>query len=169
MLNLLTVCITTHWKILNKMGIPDHLTSVQPLSHVRLFATPWTTAGQASLSFTISQNLLKLMSSQWCHPSILSSVVPFSSCLQSFPASGSFLMNQFFASGDRSIGASDSASVLPMNIHGWFPLRLTGLISLQSKGLSSLLKYHNLKASILGTQPSLWSNSYTHTWLLEKP
>ena len=74
--------------------------------------------------------------SQWCHPTISSSVVPFSSHLQSFPASGSFPMSQFFASGGQSIGVSASASVLPMNIRDWFPLVLTGLISLQSKGLS---------------------------------
>ena len=74
--------------------------------------------------------------SWWCHPTISSSVVPFSSCLQSFPASGSFPMSQFFASGGQSIRASASASVLPMNIQGWFPLGLTDLISLLSKGLS---------------------------------
>ena len=74
--------------------------------------------------------------SQWCHPTISSSVVPFSSCLQSFPASGSFPMNQFFTSGGQSIGASASASVLPMNIQDWFPLGLTSLSSLQSQGLS---------------------------------
>ena len=75
-------------------------------------------------------------SSRWCHPTISSSVIPFSSCLQSFPASGSFTISQFFTSGGQSIGASASASVLPMNIQDWFPFRLTGLISLQSKGLS---------------------------------
>ena len=74
--------------------------------------------------------------SQWCHPIISSSVIPFSSRLQSFPASGSFPMSQFFASGGQSIGVSVSASVLPMNIQDWFPLGLTGLISLQSKRLS---------------------------------
>ena len=74
--------------------------------------------------------------SQWCHPTISSSVIPFSSCLQSFPESGCFLMSQFFSSGGQSIGASASASVLPVNIQDWFPLELTGLISLQSKGLS---------------------------------
>ena len=74
--------------------------------------------------------------SRWCHPTISSSVVPFSSCPQSFPASGSFLINQFFSSSCRSIGALASASVLPMNIQGWFPLGWTGWISLQSKGLS---------------------------------
>ena len=74
--------------------------------------------------------------SWWSHPTISSSVIPFSSCLQSFPASGSFLTSQFFASGDQSIGASTLAPLLPMNIQDWFPLGLTGLISLQSKGLS---------------------------------
>ena len=88
-------------------------------------------------------------SNQWCHPTISSSVVPFSFHLQSFPASGSFLMSQLFTSGGQSIGVSASASVLPMNIQGWFPLGLTGLISLQSKGLSSLLQHQNLKASVL--------------------
>ena len=87
-------------------------------------------------------------SSQWCHPTISSSEVPFSSCLQSFPASGSFLISQLFTSGGQSIGASASESVLPMNIQGWFPLGLTGLISLQSKGLKSLLQHASSKASI---------------------
>ena len=87
--------------------------------------------------------------SRWCHPTISSSVVPFSSCLQSFPASGSFPTSQFFASGGQSTGASASAPVLPMNIQGWFPLGLTGLISLLSKGLSSLLQHRSLKASVL--------------------
>ena len=86
--------------------------------------------------------------SQWCHPTISSSVIPFSSCLQSFPASGSFPMSNFFASGGQSIETSASASVLPMNIQDWFPLGLTGLI-LQPKGLSSLLQHHSSKASIL--------------------
>ena len=124
--------------------------SVQLLSCVWLFATPWTAARQASLSITNSQSLLKPMSkSWWCHPTISSSVVPFSSCLQSFPASGSFLMSQFFASGGHRIGVSASASVLPMNIQDWFSLGWTGWIALQSKGLSSLLQHHSLKASIL--------------------
>jgi len=82
-------------------------------------------------------------SSQWCHPT---SVIPFSSCFQSFPASESFPMSQFFASGGQSIGASASASVLPMNIQDWFPLGWTGLISLQCKGLLSLLQHHSSKA-----------------------
>ena len=106
-------------------------------SHVRLFATPWTAAYQAPLSSTISWSSLRFMSSsRWCQPTISSSVVPFSSRLQSFPASGSFQMSQLFASGGQSIGASASPSILPMNIQGWFPLGWTGLTSLQSKGLS---------------------------------
>ena len=99
-------------------------------------ATPWTAAHQASLSFTISgacSNLCPL--SQWCHPTILS-CCPFSSFLQSFPVLGSFLMSRLFISGGQSIRASASASIFPKNIQGWFPLGLTDLISLQSKGLS---------------------------------
>ena len=108
--------------------------------------------------------------SWWCHPTISSSVITFSSCLQSFPASGSFQMSQFFPSGGRSIGASASASVLPMNIQGWFPLGLTGLISLQSKGLSRVFSSTTVqKHQFFGAQLSLRSNSYTHTWILEKP
>ena len=112
--------------------------SVQLLSCVWLFATPWIAACQASLSITNSRSLLKLMSiaDQWCHPTMSSSVVSFSSCPQSFPASGSFPMSQFFASGGHSIGISASASVFPMNSQDWFPLGLTGWISLQSKELS---------------------------------
>ena len=110
---------------------------VQSQSHVQLLEIPWTAARQASLSFTISQSLLKLTSIESVMPSshlILCS--PFSCCPQSFPASESFLMSQLFPLGGQSIGASTSASVLPVNIQGWFPLGLTGWISLQSKGLS---------------------------------
>ena len=85
---------------------------------------------------------------QWCHPTISSFVIPLSSHLQSFPASGSFPMNQFFTSGSPSIGVSASASVLPMNIQDWFPLGWTGWISLQSKGLSRKLKIFNLRSYI---------------------
>ena len=107
--------------------------------------------------------------SWWCHPTISSSVIPFSSCLQSFPASGSFLKSQFFASGGQSIGASASASVLPMNIQDWFPLGLTGLISLQSKGLSRVFSNTIVqKYQFFGAQLSLRSNSHIHIWLLEK-
>ena len=105
---------------------------------------------------------------QWCQPTITSSVVAFSSCLQFFPASGSFLRSQFFASGGQSIGVSVSASVLPMNIQYWFPLWLTGLISLQSKGLSRVFSKTTVqKHQLFGAQLSLWSNSHIYTWLLE--
>ena len=104
--------------------------------------------------------------SRWCRPAVLSSVVPFSSCSQSFSASGSFLMSQCFKSGGQSIGAS--ASVLPMNIQGWFPLRLTGLIPWQSKGLSGVFSNITVqKRQFSSAQPSLWSNFPIHTWLLK--
>ena len=142
--------------------------AVQSLGHVWLFATSWTAACQASLS-TISQSLLKLMSIELVMPSISSSIVPLSSCLQSFPASGSFPMSWLFTSGGQSIGASALASVLPVNIQGWFLLGLTGLISLQSKGLSGVFSNITVqKHQFFSSQPSLWSNSHIHTWLLEK-
>ena len=98
--------------------------------------------------------------SQWCHPKISSSVAPFSSCLQSFPASGSFLKSWLFTIGGQSIGASASASGLLMNIQGWFPLGLTGLISLQFKGLSRVFSNTTVrKHQFFSTQPSLWSDS----------
>ena len=94
--------------------------------------------------------------SQWCHPTIASSVIPFSSCLQSFPASGSFQMNLHFASGGQSIGVSASTSVLPVNIQDWFPLGWTGWISLQSKGLSRVFSNTTVqKHQFFGTQLSL--------------
>ena len=108
--------------------------------------------------------------SQWCHPSISSSAVLFSSCLQSFPASGSFPMSQLFTSGGQTIGVSASRTVLPMNIQDWFPLGWTGWISLQSTGLSRALSSMTVqKHQFFGTQLSLWSSSYIHTWLVEKP
>ena len=107
--------------------------------------------------------------SQWCHPTISSTVVPFSSCLQSVLASGSFPTSQLFPSGGQSIGASALASVLPMNIQGWFPLGLTGLISLQSKGRSRVFSNTTIqKHHFLSTQLSLQSKSHIHSWLLEK-
>ena len=106
--------------------------------------------------------------SWWCHPPISSSVVPFSSCLLSFPASGSFQMSQLFASGDQSIGVSASASVLPINTQDWSPLGWTGWISLQSKGLSRVFSSTTVqKNQFFGSQPSFWSNSHIHTWLLK--
>ena len=110
--------------------------------------TPWTAALRASLSFTVSWSLFKLMSIESLMLSGSSSAALFSSCLQSFPASGSFPMSRLFTSGGQSIGTSTSASVLPVNFQGWFPLGLTGLIYLLSKGLSSLLQHHSAKASI---------------------
>ena len=105
--------------------------------------------------------------SQWCHPTISSSVIPFSSCLQCFRGSQSFPMNQLFAAGGQSIGAS--ASVLPMNIQGWFPLGLTSLISLLSKGLSKVFSSITVrKHHFFSTQPSLWFNTHIRTWLMGK-
>ena len=105
----------------------------------------------------------------WYHPTTSFSVVPFSSCLQSFPASGSFPMSQFFASHDQSIAVSTSASVFPMNIQDWFPLGWNGWISLQSKGLSRVFSNTTVqKHQFFGAQLSSQSNSHIHTWLLEK-
>ena len=139
--------------------------SVQSLSRVRPFATPWTAAPNShhQLSGVYSCSL-----SQWCHPTISSSVIPFSPCLQSFPASRCFPMSQFFLRIMwPDIGAS--ASVFPMNIQDWFPLGWTGLISLQPKGLSRVFSSTTVQNhQFFGTQLSLWSNSHIHTWLLEK-
>ena len=109
--------------------------------------------------------------SWWYHPTISSSVVvPFSSCPQSLPASESFPMSQLFAWGGQSIGVSALASFLPKNTQGWSPSEWTGWISLQSKGLSRVFSSTTAqKHQFFGVQPSLWSNFYTHTWLLEKP
>ena len=136
--------------------------SLQPhgLQHTRP-PCPSPTPGACSNSYP---------SNWWCHPTISSSVVPFSSCLQSFPVSGSFPTSQFFASGGQSVGASASTSVLRMNIEDWFPLGLTGLISLQSKELSRVFSNTTVqKHQFFGAQLSLWSNSHIHTRLLEKP
>ena len=134
------------------------LNLVQSLSHVRLFATWWTAAGQASLSISTTpraySNSCPL--SRWCYPTISSSVIPLSSHLQSFPASGSFQMSQFFAWGGQRIVVSASKSVLPMNIQDWFPLGWTGWISLQSKGLSRVFSNTTVqKHQFFGTQLSL--------------
>ena len=106
--------------------------------------------------------------SWWCYPTISSSVASFSSCPQSFPSLGSFLMSVLFTSGGQSIGIS--SSVLAMNIQGWFPLGLTGLISLLSKGLSRFFSSTTVQNhQFFAAQCSLWSKSHIHTWLLEKP
>ena len=140
----------------------------QSLSHIWLSMTPWTIAHQASLP---SWSLLKLMSIDsvmssnhliLCYPLLLLPSI--------FPSIRVFLNESLYTSGGQSIGASDWASVLPMNIQGWFPLGLTGLISLLSKGLSRVFsRTTTWKHNFLLSQPSLWSNSYSCTWLLEKP
>ena len=108
--------------------------------------------------------------SRWCHPTISSSVVPFSPCPQSLPASESFQMNQLFAWSGQSIGVSASASVLPKNTHDWFPLEWTGWISLQSKGLSRVFSNTTVqKHQFFSAQLFSQSNSHIHTWPLEKP
>ena len=130
------------------------------LQHIRL-PCPSPTPGTYSNSCPLSW---------WCHPIISSSIVPFSSCLQFFPASGSFQMSQFFTSGGQSIGVSDSASGLPMNTQDWSPLGWTGWIFLQPKGLWRVFSNTTVqKHQFFGAQPLLLSNSHIHTWLLEKP
>ena len=147
--------------------------ALQSFTHVQLFATPWIEACQASMFF----HVLHLPEvcwtscplSQWCHPTISSFVIPFSSCLWSFPASESLPVSQLFTSGGQSIGASASASVLPMDIQDWFPLGLTGLTSLLSKGLSRTFFSTTVwKHQFFGAQASLESKSHICTWLLEK-
>ena len=109
-------------------------------------------------------------SSQWCHPGISSSIIPFSSCPQSLPASESFPMSQLFAWGSQSTGVSDLASFLPKNTQDWTPLEWTGWISLQSKGLSRVFSNTTVqKHQFFGTQLSSQSNSHIHIWPLEKP
>ena len=143
------------------MSVPQtfiFLFSPHGLQHARLPCPP--TLGACSNSCPLSL---------WCHPTISSSVIPFSSSLQSFPASGSF-PGQLFILGGQSIGASASASVLPMNIQGWFHLGLAGLISLLSKGLSRVFSNTTVQMhQFFGAQPSSQSNSHIHSWLLEKP
>ena len=128
------------------------------LQHVRLPCP--------SLSPRVCSNSCPL--SHWYYLTISFSSSSFSSCLQFFPVSGSFPMSWLFTTDGQSIGASTSTSVLPMNIHGWFPLGLTGLISMQSQGLSRVFSSTIWKHQFLSTQPSLWFNFHTHTWLLEK-
>ena len=133
--------------------------SLQPhgLQHARL-PCPSPSLGACSNSCPLSQ---------WCHPMISPSVIPFPSCFQSFSASGSFPMSRLFASGGQTIGAS--ALFLPVNIQDWFPLGWTGWISLQSKGLSRVFSSTTVqKHQFLDTQPSLWSNSYIHYIATEK-
>ena len=136
-----------------------------------LFLTPWIAVRQASLYITNSQSSLNSHpSSQWCHPAISSSVVPFSSCPQSLPASESFPMSQLFTWGGQSTGASASASFLPKKSQGWSPSEWTGWISLQSKGLSRVFSNTTVqKHQFFGAQPSSQSNSHIYTWPQDKP
>ena len=136
--------------------------SLQPqgLQHTRL-PSPSPAPGACSNSCPLSRG---------CHPTISSSVTPFSSCLQFFAASGSFPTSWLFALGGQSIGASASASVLPKNIQGWFPLGFIGLISLQSSGLSGVFSISAVwDHQVFSTQSSLLSSSHICTWLLERP
>ena len=127
------------------------------LQHTRL-PCPLLSPGACSNSCLLSR---------WCHPAISSSVIPFS-CPQSFPATEYLPMSHLVASADQNIGASASVSVLPKNIQGWFPLRLTGLISLPPKGLSRVFSNTTVqKHQIFSTQPSLWSKSHIYIWLLK--
>ena len=148
--------VRTEWLCLSQSQVTG-ISSVQSLSRIRLFATPWTAAHQASLSITNTRSLLKLMSLESVMPSNhLVFCRPLSFCPQSFPASGSFPVSQFFASGNYSIGTSASAPVLPMNIQGWFPLGLTGLISLLSSGLSRVFSSTTVqKHQFFSAQPSI--------------
>ena len=143
--------------------------SLQSLSRVWLFATPWIAAHQASLSITISRSSLRL-TSQWCHPPISSSVVPLSSWPQSLPASETFPMSQLFAWGSQSTGVSALASFLPVNTQNWSPLEWTSWLSLQSKGLTRVFSNTTVqKHRFFGAQLSSQSNSHIHTWPQEKP
>ena len=146
------------WSLFSHSVMSDSF-APQGLQHARL-PCPSPTPGACSNSCPLSQ---------WCHPTIPSSVFPFSSHLQSFPASESFPMNQFFASGGQSIGASASVSVLPMNIQDWFPLGLTGLISLLSKGLSRVFSSTTVqKHQVFDAQSSLCADLNWKIMLLGK-
>ena len=145
--------------------------SVQSLSRVRLFETPWIAARQASVSINNSQSSPRLTSiGQWCHPPISSSGIPFSSCPQSLPASESFPVSQLLAWGGQSTGVSALASFLPKKSQGWSPSEWTGWISLQSKGLSRVFSNTTVqKHQFFSTQLSSQSNSHIHMWPLGKP
>ena len=144
--------------------------SVQSLSHVRLFVTPWIAARQASLSITNSQSSLSIKSIEWCHPAISSSVIPFFSCPQSLPASESFPMSQLFTWGGQSTRVSALASFLPKKSQGLSPSEWTSWICLQSRGLSRVFSNTTVqKHQFFGAQPSSQSNSHIRTWPQEKP
>ena len=141
---------------------------VQSLSHVRLFVTPWTHHARPPCpSPTPRVHTDSRPLSWWCHSAISSSVVPFSSCPQSLPASESFPMSQLFAWGGQSMGVSALASFLPKKSQGWSPLEWTGWISLQSKGLSRVFSNTTVqKHQFFRVQLYSQSNSHIHTWPL---
>ena len=142
---------------------------VQSLSHVQLFVTHRLEHSRLFCPSSPRACSISFPLSWWCLPTVSSSVIPSSSCLRSFPASGSFSVSYLFASSGQSTGISASASVLPMNIQDWFPLRWMGWISLQFKGLSKVFSNSTVQEhQFFGAQPSLRSNSHTHTWLQEK-
>ena len=161
---------SAQWLWVSSTMLCSRFSSVQSLSHVRLFATPWITARQASLFMTNSQSSPKLMCIELVMPSShSSSIVPISTCPQSLPASGSFPMSQLFLWGGQSIQISASASVLPMNTEDWSPLGWTGWMSLQSKGLSRVFSNTTVqKHQFFSAQLSSQSNSHILTWPLEK-
>ena len=167
--------VLTRWtffgKVTSLLNMLSQFSSVRSLSCVRLFVTPWIAARQPTCSSPTPRVYPNSCpSSRWCHLVILSSVIPFSCCPQSFPASASFPMSQLCTWGDQSIGVSALASVLPMNTQDRSPLEFTGWISLQSKGLSRVFSNTTVqKHQFFGTQLSSQSNSHIHTWLLEKP
>ena len=177
------------WWVEQQILLLSKMSTFEPLEPVRIYAM-WTKKflpmwlfSHSVLSYSLQPHGLKqvrppcpspthracsdsCLSSWWCHPTISSSVTTFSSCLQSFPASGSFPMNQFFASGGQSIGVSASTSILPMNIPDWFPLGWTGWISLPSKRPSWVFSNTTVqKHQFFGAQLSLYSNSHIHSWL----
>ena len=172
--------ILNHWLyscfyVINALQLLAYFSSVQLLSHVWFFVTPWTAARQARCPSPppgVYSNSSPV--SRWCHPTISSSVVPFSSCPQFFPASGSFPMSQLFASGGQSVGVSASVSVSfsisPSNEHlGLISFRMDWLDLLAVQRLSRVFSSTTVKKhQFFGAQLSLWSNSYIHTWQLKK-
>ena len=156
------IAVWSHWGLFCSCSVTQ---SCLTLCDPRLPCPSLPPGVCSNLIWAIESSLL----SQWCHPTISSSVTPFSSCLLSFPASESFSGSQPFTSGGQSTRASASASVLPMNIQGWFPLGQTSLISLLSKGFPWVLSKNRVhKHQFFSTHHFLWSNSHIHTWL-EKP
>ena len=169
--------------VIKKMQIKNHnethfvftsISSVQFSSVAQSCPTLWNSMNRSMPGLPVHHQLLEFTpdsrpSSQWCHPAI-SSVVPFSSCPQSLPASESFPMSQLFTWGGQSTGVSASASFLPKNTQGWSPSEWTGWISLQSKGLSRVFSNTTVqKHQFFNAQLSLQSNSHIHTWTLKKP